>query len=184
MRVGWVAVLLVVGCQGPGSFSGRVSGFGLEVRDSFYFPLAGAPAGTAALVYLSDREGACEALAASQEPPGSSSLWLQLFRIDGAGTLEPLITGPYQGATRVDQAGGFALGRFTRTGEACEGLVPESAGEVSGGRVTLERLADGPERPLVGSFELTFGEAGEKGTGSFSARPCPLAALPASPVCL
>jgi hypothetical protein len=161
-----------------------VSGFGLEVRDSFYFPLAGAPQGTAALVYLSDREDACEALAASQEPPGSSSLWLQLFRIDGAGTLEPLATGAYQGATRVDQAGGFALGRFSRTGEACEALVPEPAGTVTGGSVTLERLAEAPERPLVGRFELTFGPGGEKGTGSFSARPCPVTALPASPVCL
>ncbi len=176
--------LLLVGCESPGRFEGQVGGFALEVRDAVFFPLAGGAADSAVLLMLSDREGLCQALASSQEAPSSSSLVLQLFRLDDAGGLLPLTTGPYEGTTVVERAGGYALGHFGRTDDTCTALVPPAGGEVVGGQMKLDRLELGENGRLAGSFELTFGASAAKARGAFDARACAITALPASPVCL
>lgn len=181
----WVLCVVVFsGCGGPGSFAGKVGGHALEVRDALFFPLAGAPDGTAVRLVLGDREGLCQSLASSQEAPLSSGLVLTLFKVDGAGGAVPLATGEYRGSTTVQAEGGYAFGAFRRTDEACEQVLEPANAEVVGGRVSLDRLELGETGRLVGSFDLTFGAQSERASGSFDAKACPITALPPSPVCL
>ncbi|MDP3231948.1 MAG: hypothetical protein Q8N26_04170 [Myxococcales bacterium] len=184
MRVLVTSWLLLVACETPGRFEGQVAGHALDVRDALFFPLAGGPADSAVLLVLSDREGLCQSLASRQQSPNSSSLMLQLFRLDDAAALLPLAPGAYDGTAVVQRAGGFALGHFERTDGTCASLVPRASGEVVGGQLKVDQLTLGDAGRLTGSFELTFGPNAEQARGTFNARACAITALPASPVCL
>jgi hypothetical protein len=158
-----LAVALLAGCGG--GFQGKVSGYGLQVADTFFL----ADSSTAALV-LTDQTDLCAALAAPNPPPNATAMAFSFSRRSDGNLLSP-DTGDYTVST-TPGSGNFATGLFLHTDANANNVVPAANSVAVSGVLSVDSFTEG--QTMGGNFDGRFGAQNDVVTFAFNAHFCSL----------
>lgn len=172
--VGLVTLAAAVGCGGPGSFNGTVTGLTLDVKSSAYLDAKDSNGKVVGVVvFLTDQADICRSLEAGTEPKGMNAFAMEALVVDASGNLVAPASGSYEvfdPSTSPQTAGNFAIAVFAHLDSSCVNTVSNDKADGHSGTVHLDALT--LEKSASGSFDISMGSQGDHVTGSFDAAFC------------
>lgn len=176
-------VAALSGC--PGSVSGTVSGIGLTVSDTIFYPAKDTAGKTTSLsVLLADKGNLCSTLKANRRPRSSTGMLITFFRLATDFTVLAPDIGDYTvvpGGTKVATGGNYAVASFLHVDANCSNTLSDEAAAGKSGLVKLTSVNSAVNGSASGSFDITFGT--DRVTGGFSGAYCDIGTLPENPSC-
>lgn len=176
-------VAALSGC--PGSVSGTVSGIGLTVSDTIFYPVKdNAGKTTNLIILLADKGNLCSMLKANRQPKSATGLQIVFYRWGTDNTVLAPDTGDYTvvpGGTSVSNGGNYAMASFMHFDANCSNTLSADAAAGKSGLVKLTSVNSAVNGSASGSFDITFGT--DRVTGGFSGAYCDMGSLPNNPSC-
>jgi hypothetical protein len=143
-----LALLLLVACGGPGTFTGTVQAHNLKVADSVF--LAGRE------IWLSSVSGFCSALQANTYPKGGTIVKI---------TMDPVETGTFTISTMAGHSAGM---QFLPLDDTCNTTLTFGQSIATTGTVNIDDLE--AMKSADGRFDVMF--TNDHVTGTFNASFC------------
>lgn len=180
VRIGLASALLLLtlGCGGPGSFNGEVTGIKLAVNDAAFVPVrtdTGEIWGTA--LVLTDVADLCADMKALRDRKNATYLSFSVFRTNGSSSGWPFLS-PDKGTYTVIDGNAtslptnFAYSEFWKNDANCQNVVASDRSDGRSGTVDVESIAFQSDGSMTGKFDVTFGVQADKVTGTFNASYC------------
>ena len=178
-RIGLVsfALLLSLGCGGPGSFNGEVAGNKLSVNDAAFVSVPNATGGIGGvLLMMADVPDICADARANRFRKNSTYVWMQAYRTQGTYPNEVYLS-PDKGIYTVvadfaPPPSNFAYASFIRTDANCFNVIDTARAYGKSGTVDLEAIQFKTDGALTGKFDITFGTQNDSAKGTFNASFC------------
>jgi hypothetical protein len=166
-----LAVVAVIACEGPGTFTGTVNGVPLEVKDStFVVEKDGAGNVLFASMIMANQPGLCDAVKLGSIPGGYTAFAFTASEREsladgGTRSVRPT-PGEYKVSDFVTRSVNVG---FHQRDANCMTTVTDSGGT---GTVTIDDYQDRAGGSMRGSFDVTFFSHGDHATGRFNAPFC------------
>lgn len=165
------AALTLVACGPGGTFTGKVAGFELPVKDAILVKYTLGESAIAGVV-LTDVPNACATLTSKRNPKNGTSV-LMLAGVLGTDLKASLpAAGDYSVTTGIPTPGKLASALFIKSDATCMNQVAGAQNTAKSGLVKLSAIKVEAGGSAQGSFDLTFGEQNDKTSGSFNAAYC------------
>lgn len=179
--VGALLSVVLSGC--PGSVQGTVSGIGLSVADTLFYPVKDAGKTTNLVVLIGDKANLCTTLKANRIPRSATAMQFVFYRwADDVSTQLAPDVGEYTVVpfgTNITRGGNYATAEFIHNDANCTNTISDNAAEGKSGLIKLAAVNAAINGSATGSFDVTFGS--DRVTGTFSGAYCD--AAPQKPSC-
>ena len=159
---------------------GTVTGIGLVTADAVSLDASqvngGAPT-AGGVIIISSKPSLCAEFASGAQPPGDTTLLLEVCTVDILGNTQSPTPGTY--VIGANPPGNVAVAQFEADDSSCRSLSGRG-GQATGGNVMVTAMNLAAGGGIVGTFDLSFGT--DHTTGMFDAPFCG-STLPANPIC-
>ena len=189
-RIGFVStsLLLAMGCGGPGSFNGEVSGHKLVVNDAVFAPFKDHVGIIGVYLVMSDGEELCTDLKANRVRRNTTAAGFNIFRTheSGSGTFLSPDKRTYTVVDILDRSpppAAYTYCGFRKIDENCNYVLPDSSALGQSGTVDVESIAFENDGWMTGEFDVIFGTQNDRVTGSFNASYCDATLTLTTPNC-
>lgn len=167
--IGAIVAASIVACGGSNDIKGSVDGKTFEAKEAIVTSID-----ESVVIAITNISDTCGLAKAKKEPKNASFLTIALSNSDAGGKLVAVTPGEYK---IVDFGSNMPAGRVAFAGiglsdDKCDEMIDDEKSTALSGTITLTAIELKDGGSAEGTFELFFGKAKEKVTGSFGASYC------------
>lgn len=180
----WAVGLLA--CGNGGTFSGKVAGNELSVKDAVFTVTRSQGKIVTSTLILADIPDVCTLLKANRNPKSATAFGTAFIRTNANGDVLATDIGNYtvladlNGATAGNNV---ALAAFGRVDANCTNTLSAAQSNGKSGIIKVTEYNPAADGKMSGTFDITFGDQNDKVTGSFSADFCDVPAFATASSC-